>query len=169
MQSESARMTTREEARYRIPYPNSKKRDAKIVALDKPSVAIVNALAKKSWNGAQFFSFAPPGDADKVGQATLKTWLHDLAGHTLDLVEEIAHSDFVVVVTCAGEDARAVSAISELCELHHKTLIALVVPTEDDNEAAVAESLRHLRPHARMLVVTHGQDYVENMLIALRA
>ena len=37
MQTESARMTTAEEARYRINYPNSSPRAVKVVALDPPA------------------------------------------------------------------------------------------------------------------------------------
>jgi hypothetical protein len=166
-QSESARATTREESRFRIPYPNSKRRAVKVIALDEPSVAIIDSLSKMTWNGAQFFSAAPITQEAR-GEGAMKA-LRDLAGHTLDLVEEVAHSDFVVVLASAGQDSRAASVIAEICELHHKTLIALVVPKADADEAAVAASLRHLRQHARMLVVTQGAEYVASMLEALRA
>jgi hypothetical protein len=165
--SESARATTKAESRYRVPYPNSKRRDVKVIALDKPSIAIIDSLSKRQWNGAQFFSATPA--VKDGGDGSLKAWLNDLAGHTLDLVEEVAHSDFVVVLTRAGEDAQAVSVIAEICEIHHKTLIALVVPADNDDDAAIAASLKYLRPYARMLVVTQGPEYVESMLEALRA
>jgi hypothetical protein len=168
MFSESARVTTRAESRFRVPYPNSKQRAVKVIALDAASATLVDNLSKLTWNGAQFFTATPDGPA-RAGEGAIKAWLNDLTGHTLDLVEEVANSDFVVVITSAGEDAHAASVISEICQMHHKTLIALVVPTSDENEAAVAESLKHLRPYARMLVVTHGPDYVETMLTALRA
>ena len=45
MQTESARMTTAEEARYRINYPNSSPRAVKVVALDPPSEAAVKSFA----------------------------------------------------------------------------------------------------------------------------
>jgi hypothetical protein len=169
MQSESAKMTTREEARFRIPYANSKRRDIKVIALDDPSAMLIKELSQKEWNGAQFFTAAPVDRLKQTGESGLKAWLNDLKGHTLDLVQEVAHSDFVVVITRAGEDAQAVSMIAEICETYHKSLIALLVPRPDDSEDAINASLRHLRPYARMLVVTHGPDYVETMLTALRA
>ena len=46
MQSESARMTTSEQARFRINHPNSKPRSVKVVALDGPSEGIVKRLAQ---------------------------------------------------------------------------------------------------------------------------
>jgi hypothetical protein len=169
MLSESARMTTRAEAAYRVPYPNSLRRAVKVIALDPPSAALLDDLSKLPWNGAQFFTAAPADKAKAPGQDALKAWLNDLKGHTLDLVEEVAQSDFVVVVTCAGEDAQSASVIAEICELRHKTLIALIVPKAQDDEAAVVASLKYLRPYARMLVVTQGPDYIETMLTALRA
>ncbi|HUZ67693.1 MAG TPA: hypothetical protein VMU56_08545 [Beijerinckiaceae bacterium] len=168
MTSESARATSRAESAYRIPYPNSRARAVKVIALDASSAALLDELARLSWNGARFFTAASPTPERASSKTALKTWLADLAGHVMDLVVEVAQSDFVVVVASAGEDARSVSVIAEICELHHKTLIALVVPRDGDEEA-LAASLRQLRPHAKMLVVTQGRDYVETMLSALRA
>ena len=79
------------------------------------------------------------------------------------------HSDFVVVITAAGEDARSISVIADACHLHNKSLLGLVVPQEGTSEEQVSESLHHLRPYTRMLVVASGVDYIEAMLMALRA
>ncbi len=46
MLSESARMTTAEEAKFRINAPNSKPRAIKVIALDQRSQAIVKKLAE---------------------------------------------------------------------------------------------------------------------------
>ena len=45
MLSESARMTTAEEAKFRIDAPNSKPRLIKVIALDKRSEEVVKKLA----------------------------------------------------------------------------------------------------------------------------
>lgn len=168
MLSESARATSSAESSYRIPYPNSRERAVKVIALDRPSAALLDELARLPWNGARFFTASPVPPEKASGESAMKAWLADLAGHTMDLVAEVAQSDFVVVITCAGEDARSISVIAEICTLHHKTLIALIVPQSGDEDAGIA-SLKHLRPYAKMLVVTHGPDYVETMLTALRA
>ena len=171
MLSESARVTTAHEASFRIQYPNSKRRAAKIIALDKGSAALVDEISKQPWNGAKFFtslSFAAATEPGTTG-AGMKAWLGDIAGRTMDLVAEVEEADFVVVITSAGEDARAASIISDACKAHSKTLIGLVVPRDGANEADVAASLEHLRPHTRMLVVASGRDYIEVMLTALRA
>lgn len=171
MQSESARVTTAQEAKYRIQYPNSKTRAVKVIALDPASAGIVDELSKQPWNGATFFralSFSADSEPGKTN-AGLNAWLNDLAGRTLDLVGEVASSDFVVVVSAAGEDARSVSVIADACNLHHKTMVALVVPREGATDADVSASMAHLRPFARMLVIAHDADYITAMLTALRA
>jgi hypothetical protein len=87
----------------------------------------------------------------------------------MNLIGEVEASDFVVVITSVGEDARAVSVIADACKLHNKTLVALIVPREGATDADVTASLADLRPYARMLVVASGADYIEAMLTALRA
>ena len=172
MLSESARMSSAQEAAFRIQYPNSKQRAAKIIALDKTSARIVDEVSRLSWNGAAFFtslSFAPKGSPGDGDDASLQAGLSDLAGRTMELVAEVEGSDFVVVLTAAGEDARAISIIADACHLHNKTLVGLVAPREGAGDDAVNASLSHLRPYTRMLVVANGVDYVEAMLRALRA
>ncbi len=168
MQSESARVTTAHEAAFRIQYPNSRPRAAKVIALDPVAANILEPISRETWHGAAFFtslSFAAP---TAPGQS-LDAWLKDVAGHTMNLVAEVAHSDFVVVVASVGEDASAVSLIADACKAHNKSLVALLLPREGGSEEEVAASLKVLRPHARMLVVASGADYIEAMLTALRA
>lgn len=164
--SESARVTTAHEARFRVQYPNSKPRAVKIIALDAQSAKLVDDVSKLPWNGAKFFKSLSYEAAQ--GQ-NVKAWLNDLAGHTSDLAGEVANADCVVVIAGAGEDAQSVSLIAELCNEHHKTLVALVVPQDGAPDESIDVSLKALRPYAKMLVIAHGRDYIEAMLTALRA
>ncbi len=168
MLSESARMSSAQEARFRVQYPNSRERAIKVVALDPAAAAILAPISKGDWHGAKFFTslnFAAAGaPSDGLG-----AWLKDVAGQTMNLISEVEASDFVVVVTCVGEDARAVSVIADACKLHHKSLLALVVPHEDAKDEDITASLKDLRPYAKMLVIASGVDYIETMLTALRA
>jgi hypothetical protein len=169
---ESAKVTTAHEASFRIPYPNSKPRAVKVIALDPVSATLVDEVSRLPWNGATFFtslSFTTTTTPAGTHSESLRAWLKDLAGRTMDLVTEVESSDFIVVVTAAGEDAQATAVIAEVCALHHKTLIALVVPKADASDDDVSASLRFLRPYAKMLVVASGRDYIEAMLTALRA
>ncbi|MCC2097161.1 MAG: hypothetical protein KDJ29_09735 [Hyphomicrobiales bacterium] len=171
MLSECARMTTAKEAAYRIPYPNSKERAAKIIALDAAAAQIVDEISRQEWHGAKFFtslSFAADSKPGGTNEG-MKAWLSDLAGRTMDLYTEIAGADFVVAITAAGEDARSVTMIGDACRAHNKTLVGLIVPQEGTSQDKIDVSLEHLRPHTRMLVVANGIDYIEVMLRALRA
>ena len=171
MLSESARMTTAHEAAYRIQYPNSKPREIKVIGVDKVSAGIVDEVAKMQWHGAAFFtslSFSAKGTPGDSSQG-LQAWLSDLAGRTMDLVTEVEHSDFVVVITAAGEDARSIAVIADACKMHNKSLVGLVIPQDGTSEEEVNTSLAHLRPYTRMLVVASGVDYIQSMLMALRA
>ena len=171
MLCESARMTTAHEARFRVQYPNSKPRVACIIALDKPSADLVNEISGLTWNGAKFFtslSFAADSEPG-VTQDGMKAWLGDIAGRTMELVSEVAGSDFVVLITSSGEDARTASVIAKACKAHHKTLVGIVLPKQGASEDDAAQSLEYLRPHTRMLVAASSRDYVETMLTALRA
>jgi hypothetical protein len=169
--SESARVTTAHEASFRIQYPNSRPRAVKVIALDEGSAKLVDDIAKQPWHGAAFFTSVSfdAGSAPGTEGTTLKAWLNDLAGRTQDLVTEISGADCVVVVATAGKNVQSPAMIAEVCGIHHKTLIALVVPDDDASEDQMDVSLRALRPYAKMLVIAHGRDYIEAMLTALRA
>ena len=84
MQTESARMTTAEEARYRINYPNSSPRAVKVVALDHPSEAVVKRVAQGSWQRATFFTAPKIESAPKSGDVALSTTRYD-AGRLIAL------------------------------------------------------------------------------------
>ena len=172
MLSESARVTTAHEASYRVQYPNSKRRSVKVIALDTTSARMLCDVAREPWNGASFFTSLSFGAAGSPGDAegtTLHAWLGDLAGRTMELVGEVATSDFVVVIASAGSDAQAVSIIADACAAHSKSLLALVVPGKNTTDADIAKSLGYLRPWAKMLVVASDADYIVAMLSALRA
>ena len=135
MDSESARMSSAAEARYRIDYPNSKPRVIKVVALDAASEHVVKRVAERQWQRATFFTSikfdGPPTRADEPGSGrasgmrtmelprwplasaaggegwSMQAWLSDLAGRTKALVDEVASADLVVMVSSAGTSAQA--------------------------------------------------------------
>src|SRR3954468_18180342 len=108
MQTESARMTTAEEARYRINYPNSSPRAVKVVALDHPSEAVVKRVAQGPWQRATFFTAPKIEGSPKSGVwSSMKAWPSDLAGRTKDLIDEVAAAALIVMVASAGANAEA--------------------------------------------------------------
>ena len=56
MLSESARMASAQEARFRVNYPNSVPRTIKVVALDHASQGLVDEVSRLEWNRASFFT-----------------------------------------------------------------------------------------------------------------
>src|ERR1700733_10154857 len=169
MLSESARMSSGAEARFRINAPNSKPRHVKVIALDRPSEAVVKHLAALRWNNASFFTasaFAgePPGPG-----FSMQGWLSDLAGRTKDLIDEVAGADLVVMVATAGENAQAATLIGEACSLKRINTTGLILGGSSATDEMLSKTLSRLRPWSLMLVIASGEDYVEDMLIALRA
>ncbi len=168
MQSESARAASRAEARFRIDAPNSRRRAVKVIALDSQSERIVERLAQSSWAGAVFLTAA--GGAPARGERfSISGWLADLAGHTKNLVGEIDSADHVVMIATAGEKLEAASIIGEACSLKQVMTTALVLSQASTGDAVLSQSLAQLRPWALMLVIASAEDYIADMLAALRA
>lgn len=168
MQSESARMSSGAEARFRIDAQNSTPRRIKVIALDPPSEAVVASLARRGWNNARFLTasaFAGP----PAGGVCVQGFLADAAGKALDLIDEIADADLVVMVAAPGEDASTAALIGEACSLRRVTTTGLILGRPSATADMVSRALAQLRPWSLMLVIAEGDDYVEDMLRALRA
>lgn len=167
--SESARVTTAEEAAFRVQYPNSQPRLIKVIALDEAAGRLVSELASKTWNRAVFFDKLTFPAASGGARDKMQAWLSDVAGHASDLVAEIDSADIVVVIASPGTDAQAATIIGESCRLRHKSMIGLILQTANVGDEALSKTLLGMRPLASMLVVASGTEYVEEMLHAMRA
>jgi hypothetical protein len=170
MASESARMSSAAEARFRVDYPNSKPRVVKVVALDTPSEQVVKRVAQRAWQRATFFTSIKFEGAPRGGDSwSMQAWLGDLAGRAKALVEEVAGADLVVMVSTAGSSAQAAAVIGEACAARKVMTMALIIGSEQQSNEALSKTLATLRPYASMLVVANGDEYIEEMLSALRA
>ncbi len=173
MQSESARMSSAAEAKFRIDRPNSRPRAVKVIALDAASERVVKELAAGPWQNATFltasaFSGAPA--APRRGEPfSMGGWLNDLAGRTKDLVDEVNSADLVVMVATAGENAAAAALIGEACNVKYVMTTALVLGGATSSDETLSKMLAQLRPHAMMLVISSADEYIKDMLTALRA
>jgi hypothetical protein len=168
MQSESARMSSAAEARFRIDAPNSLPRAVKVIALDRPSERVVKSLAQRKWISATFFTAPAFGGAPKAGES-FAGWLNDLAGRTKNLIEEVEGADHVVMVATAGQNAAAASIVGEACSLKRVATTGLIVGSADIPDDVLGKTLSQLRPWSLMLVIASAEEYVEDMLRALRA
>ena len=144
-------MSSAAEARFRLDAPNSKPRAVKVIALDARSEPVVDDLAQRRWNGAAFFT------------AT------DLVSNPARLRETLDAADVVVMVATAGGHPRDVALIGEGCSRRRVTTTGLILCDEETSEEALSETLGLLRPWMLMLVVASSRNYIEDMLLALRA
>src|SRR5262245_1566816 len=199
--SESARMSSAAEARFRIDYPNSQPRAVKVIALDDASERVVKRVAQAPWQRATFFTSikfeGTPARADEPGSGrvsgartkespswplaplassaradeswSMQAWLGDLAGRTKALVDEMASADLVVMVSSAGTGAQAAAVIGEACAVRKVMTMALIIGSEQRSNEELSQTLAALRPYASMLVIANGDEYIEEMLAALRA
>jgi len=160
MQSESARMSSAAEARFRIDKPNSQPRSVKVIALDALSERVVKELAGLPWQRASFLTASAFSGAPLKGERfSMGGWLNDLAGRTKDLVDEVNTADLVVMVATAGENAAAAAIIGEACAVKHVMTTALILGTGSTSDETLSKMLAQLRPH----------EYIRDMLTALRA
>jgi hypothetical protein len=170
MDSESARMSSAAEARFRIDYPNSQPRAVKVIALDHASEHVVKRVAQGTWQRATFFTSIKFHGAPREGQGwSMQAWLGDLAGRTKALVDEVASADLVVMVSSAGTGAQAAAGIGEACAVRKVMTMALIIGSEQRSNEELSQTLAALRPYASMLVIASGDEYIEEMLAALRA
>jgi hypothetical protein len=174
MQSESARMSSAAEAKFRIDRPNSQPRAVKVIALDSQSERIVKELAQAPWQRASFLTASSFSGAPRRGEPfsepfSLGGWLNDLAGRTKDLVDEVNTADLVVMVATAGENVAAAAIIGEACSVKHVMTTALILGGAASSDETISKMLAQLRPHVMMLVISSADEYIKDMLTALRA
>jgi hypothetical protein len=152
-----------------ITAPNSLPRTIKIIALDPRSESILERIGEEQWKSASCLTAiafsTPEGQRRDV---SLRRWLSDLAGRARDLVNGIQGADSVIMVVTAGEDTEAAALIREACG-RHVPLTAVILAATSCSEKTLETTLSQLRSHVSMLVVSHEDEYVGEMLEALRA
>jgi hypothetical protein len=141
-------MSSAAEAAFRVQAPNSRPRAVKIVALDAASEDVVRRLAAGSWNQASFYTAAT---------------------FTRNLKDEVAAADLVVMVATPGGEADAASLIGRACSDRRIMTTALIVGSAMASDEALSKTLSQLRPWSLMVVIADADNYIEDMLTALRA
>jgi len=157
MQTESARMSSAAEARFRVQAPNSRPRAIKAIALDAAGRAVIERLADAGWHNTTFFTALSP-DA-----------LHDRAGRARSIREEVGTADLVVFIAGPGGHAHAAPIIGALCSEARVTTTSLLVGAGDAAAPEVSSTLAQLRPWSLMVVIANSDDYIDDMMTALRA
>ena len=166
--SESAIMTSAEQARFRINRPTSRPRATLVIALDARGAAALAALKDRSWNGAKFLRYDGARRASQhLPSLRIDATVQDEAGNTLSLMKELAGVDTVIMLT-ATDAAEAAEIIGNACAARGIAATGLVL-VSDEGAEALGQIVATLRPHTAMLVVSSSEDYAAEMLSALRA
>ena len=93
--------------------------------------------------------------------------LQDETGNALSLMKELAGVDSVIMLT-ATNAAEAAEIIGNACAARGIAVTGLVIAPAEGGET-LSRIVTTLRPHTAMLVVSSSEDYVAEMLAALRA
>lgn len=157
MHSESAKMNSAAEARFRVQAPNSQPRAIAVLALDAAAHDVVKRLAGAGWQRATFLTALSPGA------------LRDLGGRPRAIVDAVDAADLVVLVAGPGGRADAAAAIGHACRERRVTTTGLLVGASAASDRAIAQTLAQLRPWSLMLVIARSDDYIDDMMTALRA
>jgi hypothetical protein len=158
MLSESARMSSAAEVRFRVQGPNSVARAIKVIALDRDGEAVVRRLDAAGWRHASFLLAMNSRDAS----------LRDLSGGARAVATEVDTADLVVLVAGPGGQAHAASTIGEACSRRRVMTTGFIVGATAASRD-LSSTLAQLRPWSLMLVVANSDDYIDDMLSALRA
>jgi hypothetical protein len=146
MLSESARMSSAAEARFRIQAPPPTARAVAVIPLDLASEHLVASLAESAWKGVTFLS----------------------ALAATDRLKDIEAADLVVMVSTVGADASAAATIGEACSRRRIPTATCVVRGASASEAALSSTLAQVRPWSLMVVIASDHDYVEDLLRSFR-
>jgi hypothetical protein len=172
MLSESTLTSSAAEARFRVQAPNSTPRSIRVIALDGVSETAVRRLAAAGWRHATFFTAASRGEPDGPGDpspASPDGALHDLAGHIRSVADEVDTADLVILVAGPGGHAQAASIIGQACSHRRVMTTGFIVGLTLASEHALSKTLAQLRPWSLMVVVANSDDYIDDMMTALRA
>jgi hypothetical protein len=171
MLSESAKMSSAAEARFRVQAPNSQPRAITVIALDAPGEDVVRRLSADPWTHATFLTAAgvSEGARSRVASDDLMVPLRDLSGQPRTLSDEVSTADLIVMVASAEGNAHAAEAIGRACSLRRVTTTTLLVGATESTDTALSTTLAQLRPWSLMLVLARDEAYIRDMLTALRA
>ena len=166
MLSESARMTTAAALRFRIQEPNARARATSVIALDPASEPFVARLAEDRWNHATFLK--SPEDVAAARPGADEGWLTTFDGRQTRIREAVDSADQVIMVAAAGGRADAAALVGRACSDRRVTTTALIVGAGDAADADISKTLAQLRPWSLMVVIASSDDYVRDMMTALR-
>jgi hypothetical protein len=163
-----AKAATAAESRFRVNYPNARPHNARTFAIDARAAVTMRRIAAGPWQGARFLTFqSATAGAAGLDSLPVDATLTTLDGDVVRLSDTLAEADVAVMIATAGESATAAETIGNACVVRSIMTTGLIL-ARDARDAAVERTVRALRPFAAMLVITNGDEYIPEMLAALR-
>jgi hypothetical protein len=144
--------------RFRIQAPNSLPRAIRVIGLDRAGDAAVRELAARGWMHTTFFPAVSPEGV-----------LTDVSGRTTTVTHEVDAADLVVLVAGPGGGAHGAAIVGRACSDRRVMTTGFLVGAASAADREVAKTLAQLRPWSLMLVIARSDDYLDDMMTALRA
>lgn len=175
-----ASATTAAEARFRIDYPDTRPRAARVIALDADAADLVRDMAAGHWRGGHFLRYeaevprgGPDGNGADAAPAAADATLRTSDGTAVLLSSELDDADSAVMIATAQASASAASIIGDACAARRIMSAGLVIsggPPGSGNgtDPNVDDVVAALRPNAMVLVVLQDHHDVPEILAALR-
>lgn len=180
-----ASAATAAEARFRIDYPDTQHRAARVIALDERAAELVRRLAAAHWRGGHFLVFeavVPADGADGKGNGAAPDPMAGAAGAAdaadavlraadgtaVLLSSELGDADSAVMIATAEASASAASVIGDACAARRIMSAGLVIADGAPGGGDVDDVVAALRPNAMVLVVLQDHRDVPEILSALR-
>ena len=146
MISESTRMTSAAEARFRIEAPPPTDRTVAVVPLDAVSEGVTTGLAGHAWSGVRFVA----------------------ASAAARFADDPGPTDLVMMVVAAGTDPIAAVAIGQTCSQRRIPTATCVIRDAATSDADLSATLGRIRPWSLMVVVVSDRGYLEDILRSFR-
>jgi hypothetical protein len=165
-------MNSAAEARFRVQAPNAGPRAIKAIALDAAGEVVLRRLAGAGWTHATFLTAAAraaSGDRGDRSHGPASDALSDLEGNRRSVADEVDAADLVVLVAGPGGEAHGASIIGAACSRRRVMTTGCLVGVAAASEDALSKTLAQLRPWSLMVVIAKSDDYIDDMLTALRA
>jgi len=150
-------MSSAAEARFRVQAPNSQPRAITVIGLDAAGEDVVKRLAGTAWPHATLLTAITPGA------------LRDLSGGTRIVRDEVDGADLVVLIAGPGGRADAAAVIGDACSQRRVMTTGFLVGAATAPQRELSKTLAQLRPWSLMVVIANDDDYIDDMMTALRA
>ncbi len=168
MLSSCARAASAAEARFRVPYANSRARSSRIFALDPRAAEAMYRITEDPWSGAHFLAVSDTGGRDAASATPADLRLGTPDGSVADLDAELTGADVVVLIATEGTNQAAAEVIARECHRRNIMCAGLALALGKDG-ASLDAVVNAMRRFSRVLVVAQDEDYIPAMLTALRA